>query len=161
MSFYLYSPYIKVISYFLNQLGHFGCLISLTAPYHYMFKVLWYLVNNFSPFTSRRYSVTFLISWVSYFLCSHPWKINPTFLIGLEAGSVSLNSFMDLGLSQMNCFSLIQLEQSIYYVEKCHLCGRRNTMQTEEMLLLFKMNGWLLVDDKSTVTLKLLVNCLL
>lgn len=109
----------KNIPHLLIYLG----LLAVPSPsgHHHIImcsKVVWYSVNNFSSFTARSPSITFLISWVTYFLCSHPWKINPTFLIGLEAGSVSLNSVMDVGLSEMNFFSLIQLEQSISYVEK-------------------------------------------
>lgn len=106
----------KIKSHFPNQafwMSHRNALYYYVHLIIMCFKVVWYSVNNFSPFTSRSYSVTFLISWVSYFLCSPPWRISPTFLFGLEAGSVSLNSVMDLGLSEMNCFSLIQLERSI------------------------------------------------
>lgn len=113
--FQLYSLYIKLNHTFLIQafwMSHRNALYYYVHLIIMCFKVVWYSVNNFSPFTSRSYSVTFLISWVSYFLCSPPWRISPTFLFGLEAG-VSLNSVMDLGLSEMNCFSLIQLERSI------------------------------------------------
>lgn len=102
----------KIILHFLTDSGILDVLPSSLNFIIMCLKVVWHSVNRFSPFTSRSYSVTFLISWVSYFLCSHSWRISPSLLIGLEAGSVSLNSVMDLGLSQMNCFSLIQLEQS-------------------------------------------------
>lgn len=106
-------------------------------------KTGWYSINNFFLCTSRTYSSTFLISWVSCFLCSHPWRINPMFFFFLlDFWQV----VWDLTLLWiLACHRWIA---SLWYnwanlssVEKCYLCGRRSSIQNKEMLLLFKMNG--------------------
>ena len=54
---------------------------------------------------------------------------------------MSLTIAVAVGLSQMNSLSLIQLEQSIYYVEKHAVSVEEETQFRPEMLLLFQMNG--------------------
>lgn len=124
---------------------------AISIPFILWPKAGWYSVNNFYPFTSRTYSTTFLISWVSCFLCSHPWRINPTFFL-LDSWQV----VWDLTLLWiLACHRWIA---SLWYnwanlssVGKCYLCGRRSSIQNKEMLLLFKMNGnyWWVTNPQS------------
>lgn len=110
----------------------------------------WDSVNNFFLCTSRTYSTTFLISWVSCFLCSHPWRINPMFLLDFWQVVWDLTLLWILACHRWIA-SLWYNWANLSGVEKCSLCGRRSSIQNKEMLLLFKMNGdyWWVTKSQS------------
>lgn len=129
----------KIIPYFPNKIVHLRC--SIPSLYHIIMclKVVLYSINNFIL------SHPEVIHHVSHFMGQllslfSSIKDKPKLSYWIGYRQCESYSIKDLGLSQMNCFFFIQLEQSIQYVGKCHLGGRRNAIQTKETILLFEMN---------------------